>query len=136
MRNQEDIGDAIKPYYGNAAGDTLTALLKTHIQQAADVVAATKDNDQQSLSSLKTQWFANADQIASFLADTNSNWTYSHIDGHMHDHLNLTLNEATAQLNGDQAQSLAYYSQIKAQIEHLALDLSSGIEAQFPDRFR
>ena len=31
LRNQEDIGNAIKPYYGDAAGNQLTALLKEHI---------------------------------------------------------------------------------------------------------
>src|SRR5438552_13619897 len=30
LRNQTDIGNAIKPYYGAAAGTKLTALLKTH----------------------------------------------------------------------------------------------------------
>src|SRR5215216_2094069 len=34
LRNQVDIGSAIKPYYGRAAGDQLTALLEEHITGA------------------------------------------------------------------------------------------------------
>src|SRR3954464_10484354 len=34
LRNQTDIGNAIKPYYGAKAGRQLTALLETHITGA------------------------------------------------------------------------------------------------------
>jgi hypothetical protein len=37
LRNQADIGNAIKPYYGPAAGNKLTSLLRTHILEAVPV---------------------------------------------------------------------------------------------------
>lgn len=42
LRNQDEIGEAIKPYYGDAAASQLTALLRSHIQHAGMAVAAAK----------------------------------------------------------------------------------------------
>src|ERR671932_397522 len=71
LQNQVDIGNAVKPYYGDAAGDQLTALLKDHILISADVVAAAKANDQAKLADANKRWSANADQIADFLNKDN-----------------------------------------------------------------
>src|SRR3954453_6546186 len=42
LRNQTDIGNALKPYYGRAAGKQLTALLKDHILGAVALLQAAK----------------------------------------------------------------------------------------------
>ena len=42
LRNQTDIGNAIKPYYGQAAGNRLTALLREHILGAVALLQAAK----------------------------------------------------------------------------------------------
>src|SRR5687768_6850380 len=42
LKNQEDIGNAIKPYYGEEAGNQLTTLLKEHITTAVDLINAAK----------------------------------------------------------------------------------------------
>jgi hypothetical protein len=45
LQNQVDVGNAVKGFYGDAAGEKLTALLKDHTLIAAEVVAAAKAND-------------------------------------------------------------------------------------------
>src|SRR5918996_5400913 len=49
LRNQADIGNAVKPFYGRAAGNKLTAELRRHILIAADVIAAAKAGDESAL---------------------------------------------------------------------------------------
>ena len=71
LQNQTDIGNAIKPFYGAAAGKQLTALLREHILIAADLIAAAKAGDQSGVAAEQARWTANADEIAAFLSSAN-----------------------------------------------------------------
>lgn len=42
LRNQDEIGEAVKPYYGDAAGSQLASLLRNHIQLAAKALTVAK----------------------------------------------------------------------------------------------
>jgi hypothetical protein len=136
LQNQVDIGNAIKPYYGDAAGDKLTALLKEHITTAAEVVAAAKANDSAKLADANKRWYANADQIADFLSGANpKNWLQAEMRSMMHEHLDLTTKEAVARLHGDWAGDIAAYDTVHQQILKMADGLSMGIINQFPKKF-
>ncbi len=137
LQNQADIGNAIKPFYGEAAGAQLTALLRQHILIAADLITAAKGNHTAGVQEASARWYANADSIAAFLSGANaSNWPLEVIRSNMHHHLDLTLEEAQARLKGDWAADIAAYDAIHAHILQLADVLSAGIIAQFPDRVR
>ena len=136
LQNQADIGNAIKPYYGDAAGDTLTSLLREHIIGAANILAAAKAKDQAKLEAAKTAWYANADQIATFLSGANpAAWPAADMQKMMKDHLDLTLSEAVNQLQGHYPESVADYDKVHEEILMMSDALSDGIVKQFPDKF-
>lgn len=54
----------------------------------------------------------------------------------MHDHLNLTTNEAQARLKGVWAADIAAYDKVQEQILHMADMLSAGIVNQHPQKFK
>ena len=137
LQNQVDIGNAIKPLYGEPAGNKLTALLKEHITTAAEVVAAAKANDQAKLADANKRWFANADQIADFLSSANpKNWPQAEMRSMMKEHLDLTTQEAVARLRGDWAADVKAYDAVHQQILKMADDLTMGIVKQFPEKFK
>ena len=136
LLNQKQIGDAIKPYYGRAAGARLTTLLREHILLAADLLGAAKAGDQPSVERSSAAWYRNADEIAAFLHKANPrHWARREMRRMMHEHLNLTLAEAVAHLGNDHHADIRSYDRIHRQILHMADMLSNGIAAQFPQRF-
>jgi hypothetical protein len=136
LRNQTDIGNAIKPFYGAAAGNKLTSLLRTHILEAVPVLAAAKAGDKAKLTQALAAWYANARQIAAFLSKANPrNWPLKMMNTMMRQHLALTTKEATARLQGNWSADVAAYDQVHAEILQMADMLSSGIIRQFAGRF-
>lgn len=136
LRNQTDIGDAIKPFYGDAAGNGLTALLRGHILTAAKLLGAAKSGDTTTVRIASAQWYANADSIALFLSSANPrNWPSATMQSAMRMHLDLTLKEATARLQNDWAGDIAAYDAVHQHILQMADVLSDGIIKQFPSRF-
>src|SRR5829696_3967982 len=103
LQNQTDIGNAIKPYYGNSAGNQLTALLHDHITIAADLLTALDDGNTAAFNTTWAQWVANADAIAALLSSVNPNWPLAEMQAMMHEHLNATAAEALARKNGNYA---------------------------------
>lgn len=137
LRNQADIGDAIKPFYGDAAGARLTALLRPHILIAADLVKAAKAGDTAAVQTESARWNANADEIADFLSGANpQNWPRQTLRSEMRHHLDLTLQEAQARLRGDWAADIAAYDAVHQHILGMSDVLSAGIVKQFPRRFK
>jgi hypothetical protein len=137
LRNQEDIGDAIKPFYGKKAGNQLTALLKEHINGAVDLLVAAKSADQQAFERAKDAWYVNGNEIADFLNSANPKfWKRGEMRAMMRTHLDQTLAEAAHRLGGDFAADIRDYDAIHDHILEMADELSAGIVAQFPHRFR
>ena len=136
LRNQTQIGNAIKPFYGDAAGNQLTSLLRDHILTAAAMIEDAKAGDTKQFDKDSKHWYANANQIASFLHSANpANWPLADLRDMMKSHLDLTLQEAVDRLQGHYFRDIRDYRPIENEILKMADMLSSGIEAQFPDRF-
>jgi hypothetical protein len=136
LRNQEDIGDAIKPYYGDGAGEKLTDILKQHIMIAVDLVDAARKGDDDRLGQEAAKWEANAHEIAAFLAGANPNWPENDVFDLLALHLKLTTDEAVAVLQKDYDTAIKLYDDIFNEILVLADALYDGLVAQFPERFR
>lgn len=134
MRNQEDIGSAIRPFYGDAAATKLTGLLKQHISIAGELVGAAKAKDTAKQTDADRRWHENAAEIATFLAGANPNWTRDALLNMLNNHLALTTREAVARLQHNWADDQTTFDSIYSQAMEMADALSAGIIKQFPTK--
>lgn len=135
LKNQEDIGGAVVPYYGAAAGAQLTDLLKQHILIAVGLVTAAKAGDNAKQTAADAKWTANAADLAKFLSDANPNWPRQTLLDMLNEHLALTKQEAVARLQSKWDEDVTTFDKIYAQAMMMADALSDGIIKQFPTMF-
>jgi len=136
LQNQTDIGDAIKPFYGDAAGNQLSSLLHDHITIAVEILQAAKAGDTAAFNEAKDRWYANANDIADFLSTANPRfWPDDVMREAMKTHLDQTLTEAADELGGNYTASVDDYEAVHTHILAMADLLSSGIIRQFPQKF-
>jgi len=135
LSNQDDIGNAVKPFYGDAGGKELTHLLKEHITTAADLLKAAKAGDNSAFDAANKKWSANADEISDFLSKANPNWKLNDMKKMMHDHLTFTTDEAVARLKKDYTADVKAYDKVHNEILMMADMLTDGIIKQFPGKF-
>jgi len=137
LQNQTDIGDAIKPFFGDKAGNKLTSLLHDHITIAVELLKAAKDGDTTAFDDAKTRWYQNANDVADFLSAANpKNWARADMRQMMKVHLDQTLAEASDELTGHYGKSVRKYDRIEHHMLMMADELSAGIVAKFPNKFR
>ncbi|WP_292415186.1 hypothetical protein [Mesorhizobium sp.] len=135
LKNQDDIGVAVSPYYGEAAGQKLASLLKDHIKIATEVVKAAKSGSKDKLAAAQKKWSGNADDIAMFLAKANPNWSEKALQEMLHKHLELTTGEVVGRLEKNWAADIKSYNEGHDHMLKFADMLTEGIAKQFPDKF-
>jgi hypothetical protein len=135
LKNQEDIGNAIKPFYGDQAGDQLTLLLKDHITIAVDLLEAAKAGNSTAAEIAEEKWYDNADDIATFLSGANPNWTKEGLKSMLNEHLSLTKTEAVARLTGDYDTDVTTFDALYKHAVSMGDEFTAGIVKQFEEQF-
>jgi hypothetical protein len=135
LANQTDIGNAVKPYYGEDGGNKLTALLQQHIMTAVGVLKAAKSGNQAEVDQAKAAFYANGNQIADFLHGANpGNWPADAVQNMMKTHLDQVVEMGSDELTHRYAESVGVWNGYRDHILTMADTLSNGIIKQFPNK--
>ena len=136
LKNQDDIGNSIKPYYGEEAGNKLTKLLREHIQLAGQVVGAAKSGNTADLEKYNKLWYKNADEIAGFLSAANPNYSNKELKDMLYKHLQLITDQVVARLSKDWKADIVAFDKGEEHMIMFADILVDGIIKQFPMMFK
>jgi hypothetical protein len=134
LRNQDDIGGAIKPIYGEDAGKKLAALLRDHILIAADIVKVAKANDAKAVDALQKKWRGNADDIATFLSTANPIWKKPALSDMLYKHLDFVTAQAVARIKQDWPADIKAFDAGNEHMMMFADMLSDAIIKQNPKK--
>jgi hypothetical protein len=135
FRNPVDFEILLRPLYGTEKAAKFRELFKSHLVIAAQLVKAAKSGNSKAASDAEKSWYANADEIAAFLASINPYWSEENWKAMLYKHLAMTKSEAVQMLTKGYSASVKQYDEIENQALVMADVMTEGILKQFPDKF-
>ena len=135
LQNPTDFATLLRALYGDEIASKFEELFTSHLTIAAELVKAAMSNDKTAVSDAERRWYANADEIATFLASINPYWSEKMWKEMMYEHLALTKAEAVDRINKYYAADILVFDKIHTQAVKMADIMSEGILRQFPNRF-
>jgi hypothetical protein len=136
LRNPIDFEKALKPFYGDRIASKFRDLFRSHLVIAAELVKAAKAGNKEAAANAEKRWYANADEIAAFLASINPYWSQEDWKTMLHEHLALTKSEAVNILTGNYSEGIKLYDEIEEQALKMADVMTKGIVKQFIEKFK
>jgi hypothetical protein len=135
LRNATDMGNLLKPFYGNKIAAKFSNLIRDHLVIAAEIVKAAKAGNQKAAADLVRRWYANGAEIAKFLSRINPFISEKKFREMFFEHLDLTIQEAVFIIQKKYKASIAVFDKIEAEALEMADTITFAIVRQFPGRF-
>lgn len=135
-KNQVDLAEEFKTFYGEEASAKLIELLKNHSTLAEEVIKTLAKGTPEQFLEVNAKWEAAAEELAGFLQGKNPKWVKQNLENLLFKEMNATVGQVTARLKKDWDSDFAYWDKALAGILALSDTLADGIIRQFPKRFK
>ena len=136
LDNRMEIGNAVKPYYGNYMGKMLSEYLRIHINLTIEIAEAAKAKDTDLLFLLDKKWYDNADEFSIFLSKINPVLSLKNMKALIDHYLKLTHTEIMLRARADYSEEADAFELMRNQILKISDFVTDGISAQFPKKFK
>lgn len=131
LRNATDLGNCLRPFYGDQIADRYTELIKEHLVIAAQLVTAAAKGDAATAATKEKEWYRNADDIALFLSRINPYLSKEEVQKMFYSHLALTKQEAVTMIQKDYQADVKVFDEIEAEVLAMSDMIAGAIVMQF-----
>lgn len=131
LRNPVDFAKVFNMFYDQQTTAAFENLFTQHLLIAADLVNAAKKNDENGVQAARQRWYANADEIAAFLASINFYWNKDTWQDLLYDHLQMTEKEAVLRLTGRYKEDIETFDKIESEALKMADYMFQGFVNYF-----
>ena len=132
MQNQVALGEAMKPFHGDAAGTQLTAALQENVTHAGQLIIATRDGEEVLVEHLTARWQESTDRLAEILADQNQALSRTELQLQLRRLRDATLQQVNERLAKNWDGELSATDAAMAHSLLLADAIAGALTAQFP----
>lgn len=136
LQNATDLGNCLRPFYGDQIADHYAKLIQDHLVIAAELVTAAVKGDTNTVNAKEKEWYKNADDIVLFLSNINPYLRKDDLQEMFYKHLELTENEAVTMIQKNYQADIEAFDQIETEALAMSDMIASAIVMQFYYRFR
>lgn len=131
LQNATDLGNCLRPFYGDQIADRYAELIKEHLLIAAQLVTAAAKGDAATADAKEKEWYRNADDIAIFLNRINPYLSIEEVQKMFYTHLALTKKEAVTMIQKNYQEDIQVFDDIEAEALAMSDMIASAIVMQF-----
>lgn len=136
LQNATDLGNCLRPFYGDQIADHYAKLIQDHLVIAAELVTAAVKGDTNTVNTKEKEWYKNADDIVLFLSNINPYLNKEALQKMFYKHLELTKNEAVTMIQKNYKADVEVFDEIEAEVLAMSDMIALAIVMQFFYRFR
>ena len=115
LQNATDLGNCLRPFYGDQIADHYAKLIQAHLVIAAELVTAAAKGDTNTANAKEKEWYQHADEIVLFLSSINPYISKEALQKMFYKHLELTKKEAVTMIQKDYKADVAVFDEIEAE---------------------
>ena len=130
LKNQDQMGNCFRPFFGDMAADNLILLLREHITIAIDLLKAIKSVDTNSIQ-LEEQWIKNSEDISILLATIVPYYSKDELMDMFSTCMIMTKYQFIARMDGDYNADIMYFDMGMHHIVMISDYLSNGLLEEY-----